>query len=72
MGLYDYENSVLLFKNERNAEGTNPPWSGGGLIGGKKYKVSIWPKQGKLGLYLQVKFDPAGDGEEANETKREV
>jgi hypothetical protein len=65
MGLYDYENSGLLFKNERNEARTNPPWSGGVRVGGKKYKVALWSRQGKLGQYLQLSFDPVEDGDES-------
>jgi hypothetical protein len=49
-------NSGILFKNNRKKQDNHPDYQGDATIGGKKYKMSAWLKQGARGKFTSFSF----------------
>jgi len=57
------DNSGSLFKNDKKEDGDNKPnMTGTATIGGVKYRVSAWTKEGQKGRWQSLSFTPAADG----------
>jgi len=55
-------NSGTLFRNEEKRTENSPDASGTALIGGVKYKISGWIKQGQNGKrFTSLSFKPADE-----------
>ena len=51
-------NTGALFKNEKREKDTQPNAVGTALIGGVKYRVSAWTKEGAKGRFQSLSFSP--------------
>ena len=55
----EYNNSGILFKNDKEGKSTNfPDYGGSARVGSVEYYISAWIKQGKKGKFMSVAFKP--------------
>lgn len=52
------DNSGTLFRNDKKETEKHPDRTGTAMIGGKKYYVSGWIKEGAKGLFMSLAFKP--------------
>ena len=52
----DFNNRGLLFKNSRKWRPKHPDLTGEAIIGGRKFKLAAWMKQGRRGEFYSVAF----------------
>ena len=64
MNFEQRDNSGILFKNDRKAKEAQPDYQGECKIGGKKYNMAAWLKDGKKGKFMSFSFT-----EKANATE---
>jgi len=48
----------ILFPNDKGNNEKRPDWRGDATIGGVRYRVSGWIKQGKKGQFISLAFTP--------------
>ena len=53
-----YENSGILFKNDRKTEDWHGDFTGDGNIDGKDYYISLRERQGQRGTFYTLRFKP--------------
>ncbi len=51
-----YDNSGILFKNERRTQDNHPEYTGSVTIDGKEMWLSAWVKQGAKGKFFSLAF----------------
>lgn len=56
------EGQGALFKNHEKSEPKQPDYRGDVTIGGAKYWLAAWLKEGKNGKYMSVKATPKQEG----------
>lgn len=61
MAFEQRNNSGALFKNNRKEKETHPDYQGECMVGGVKYRMSAWLKDGKKGKFMSMAFKEAGD-----------
>jgi hypothetical protein len=54
----EYDNSGILFKNDRKTRDTDRDYSGSATIDGREYWMSGWLKEGKRGKFMTFSFTP--------------
>lgn len=59
MAFEQRNNSGALFKNDRKEKETHPDYQGDCTVGGTKYRMSAWLKDGKKGKFMSFSFTPA-------------
>jgi len=64
------DNSATLFKRERKTD-KHPHYGGEALIGGTKYNVGLWKKEGAKGTFLSLSFQRA-DGQQLDASGRRL
>ena len=58
MATEQYDNSGILFRNDDKTKETDRDYRGEATIGGVKYWVSGWIKEGKKGKFMTFSFKP--------------
>lgn len=53
-----YDNSGILFRNDRKEKDNHPDAKGSCTIGGVEYWISGWIKQGQKGKFTGLSFTP--------------
>ena len=51
----DYENSGVLFKNDKKGNERSPDYSGKINVDGKEMRLAAWIKEGKAGKFMSLK-----------------
>jgi hypothetical protein len=51
----DYENSGVLFKNDKKGNERSPDYSGKINIDGREMRLAAWIKEGKAGKFMSLK-----------------
>jgi len=54
-----YDNSGILFKNDRKEKDTHPDYTGRCTIGGVEYYQSAWIKKGAKGSFMTFSYKVA-------------
>jgi hypothetical protein len=54
----DRDNSGTLGRNDRREKDSHPTHAGKCVIGGKKYWISAWVKEGPNGKFFSLAFKP--------------
>ena len=54
-----------LFANDKGGNSARPDWRGDITIGGTRYRLAAWQRQGRKGTFLSLKADlpPPTEGE---------
>jgi hypothetical protein len=55
-GFEDRDNGAILFPNFAKKQPKHPDWTGSGMVGGKKYRLSAWKKQGRKTEFFSIAF----------------
>lgn len=63
MAFEQRNNSGALFKNNRKEKETHPDYQGECTVGGVKYRISAWLKDGKKGKFMSMAFKETGDSQ---------
>lgn len=53
-----YDNSGIVFKNDKKEKPSHPDRTGSCTIDGKDYWISGWMKEGEKGPFLTLAFKP--------------
>lgn len=53
-----YDNSGILFKNDRKTESKHPDYNGSINVGGVEYWLSAWIKEGQKGKFMSLSVKP--------------
>lgn len=53
-----YDDSGILFKNDRKEKDTHPDYQGSATIDGIEYWMSSWIKKGDRGSFMTFSFKP--------------
>jgi len=57
-----YDNSGILFKNDKWTEGSKlPRYRGTALVDGVDYEIASWINDGKKGKYMKITFQKKGE-----------
>lgn len=59
-----YEDSGILFKNEKHGNEKAPDWTGKINVAGVEYRLAAWIKPGKKGKFITLKvsdLEPKSD-----------
>jgi len=51
----DYENSGVLFKNDKKGNERSPDYSGKINVDGREMRLAAWIKEGKSGKFMSLK-----------------
>jgi hypothetical protein len=62
-----YDNSGIVYVNDRKEKGSHPDRTGTATIDGREYWISGWLKKGDKGPFLSLSFKP----KEAETQKRD-
>jgi hypothetical protein len=71
MAFEQRDNSGTLFKRENRPTDKHPNYAGSALIGGEKYNVALWRKEGKKGPFLSLSFERV-DGQQLDASGRRL
>lgn len=63
------DNSGAIFKNEKKTSENHPHMTGTAMIGGVKYYVSAWTKEGNKGRFQSLSFKPVDEKQNKNAYK---
>ena len=55
----DYDNSGILFKNDKEGNERRPDYTGKATVDGEEYRIAAWIKNGKKGKFLSLSFQAA-------------
>lgn len=58
-----------LFKNDKGGNDKRPDYRGEITVGGTKYKLSAWLKDGQKGKYMSISAQPMTDDKPADKPK---
>lgn len=53
-----YDNSGILFKNDRKTESKHPDYNGSITVDGVEYWLSAWIKEGQKGKFMSLSVKP--------------
>lgn len=53
----EYDNSGILFKNDKKTQPKHPDYKGNATIDGLEYWLSAWIKDGKKGKFMSLAFE---------------
>lgn len=53
-----YDNSGVLFPNDRKTESNHPDFTGKATIGGQDFELAGWKKVGQNGPFLSLSLKP--------------
>ena len=51
----DYQNSGILFTNDKRGNERAPDYTGNLNVGGTDYRLAAWVKKGKKGKFITIK-----------------
>jgi hypothetical protein len=54
------DNSAIIFPNFAKKKETHPDYRGSGTVGGVRYEISAWEKQGARTKFLSIAFSVEG------------
>lgn len=61
----DYNNSGILFRNNRKTQPRHPDYQGNATVDGKRFNLAAWLKDGKKGKFMSIAFKPADEQRQA-------
>ena len=64
-----YDNSGVLFKNDKKQSDKQPDYRGNISVGGIEYWLSAWIKDGKKGKFLSLAVTPREERKKAVEAE---
>ncbi len=65
MAFAERDNSAIIFPNFGKKQPKHPDFRGTGIIGGKKYDLSVWEKQGSRSKFFSIAFSEPRDQQPA-------
>jgi len=65
----DYDNSGILFKNDKKSGPKHPDYKGSAKVGGTEYWMAAWIKDGEKGKFMTFAFTVKDDAPQRSESE---